>query len=265
LSEKRLGVGARRASAALARLAALPLRDLLRSESRALRRPRDLAWQLAGLLAGWWLYVPLHEMLHALGCLAAGGRVTRLELAPAYGGTLLEGAIPWAVAGGEYAGRLAGFDTGGSDTVYLATDLTPFLVTLLPGVWALRRAARRCRPFLLGWSLPFALAPFLSLTGDAYEIGSIVVTRLPAWRASVDLLRGDDLVKVAGGLTGAASLVLAGFAGAALVGVAWAFLTYGLGGAVAEGLGEPALESAEGEPPPSSGVVSSKSSTANCQ
>jgi hypothetical protein len=265
LSENRLRVAARRSSAAVARLAALPLHDLLRAETRVLRRPHDLAWQFAGLLAGWWIYVPLHEVLHALGCLAAGGQVTRLELAPAYGGTLLQRALPWVVAGGEYAGRLSGFDTHGSDAVYLVTDMAPCLLTLLPGVWALRRAARRARPLVMGWSLPFALAPFLSLSGDAYEIGAIVVTRLPGWRHHAELLRGDDAVKVAGRLAGAPAIAWAVFAAAALVGVAWALLTYRLGGAVAAGLGEPALESAAGAPASPSGVASSKSSTANCQ
>jgi hypothetical protein len=265
LSETLLGVAARRSAAAVARLAALPAHDLLRAETLVLRRPRDLAWQLAGLLAGWWIYVPLHEVLHAAGCLAAGGQVTRLELAPAYGGALLQRALPWVAAGGDYAGRLSGFDAGGSDAVYLVTDLEPFLLTLMPGVWALRRAARRCRPFVLGWSLPFALAPFLSLSGDAYEIGSIVVTRLPGWRRAADLLRGDDLLKVAGKLAGAPASSWVGFAAAALVGVVWALLTYRLGGAVASGLGEPALETATGGAAPPSGVASSKSSTANCQ
>jgi hypothetical protein len=265
LSENRLPAAARRFSASVARLAALPLHDLWRAEARALRRTRDLAWQLSGLLVGWWMYVPVHELLHALGCLAAGGRVTRLELAPAYGGRLLERAVPWVVAGGEYAGRLSGFDTQGSDAVYLATDLAPFLLTLLPGVWALRRAARRSRPFLMGWSLPFALAPFLSLSGDAYEVGSIVVTRLPAWRHYTDLLRGDDAVKVAGRLSGAPATAWAVFVAAALAGLGWALLTYRLGGAVAAGLGEPALESVAEVPPPPSGVASSRSSTANCQ
>ena len=147
-----------------------PFLDLVRGEMRCVERPRDLAWLALGLAAGWWLYVPVHELLHALACLAAGGEVTRLEIDPLYGGGLLARWIPWVVAGGEYAGRLSGFDTGGSDLVYLATDLGPFVLTLFPGVWALRRAARAGRPLLFGAALPFALAPLLSLTGDAYEI-----------------------------------------------------------------------------------------------
>ena len=63
-----------------------PFLDLVRGEMRCVARPRDLAWLALGLAAGWWLYVPVHELLHALACLAAGGEVTRLEIDPLYGG-----------------------------------------------------------------------------------------------------------------------------------------------------------------------------------
>ena len=121
--------------------------------------------------------------MHAAACEATGGGVTRLEIDRLYGGALLARAFPFVVPASEYAGRLSGFDTRGSDLIYLATDLGPFLLTLFPGVWALRRAARARRAALFGAALPFALAPFLSLSGDAYEIGSILVTRLPPWTA----------------------------------------------------------------------------------
>ena len=48
----------------------------------------------------------------------------------------------FVVSGSEYAGRLSGFDTRGSDWIYLATDLGPFVLTIFPGVWWMRRAAR---------------------------------------------------------------------------------------------------------------------------
>jgi len=225
----------------IARFAALPVADLLRGQALVLARRRDLAWLLGGLLAGWWVYVPLHELLHAFGCLAAGGAVSRLEIDPLYGGALLARVVPWVVAGGEYAGRLSGFDTRGSDLVYLVTDLAPFVLALLPGVWALRKAARARRPGLFGAGAPFALAPLLSLTGDAYEIGSILVTRLPPWAPAVTLLRGDDVGVVFARVAAAAPAPWGGFVAAIAVGVAWAWATYGLGAAVARALGEPAL------------------------
>ncbi len=202
---------------------------------------RALLWVMLGLAAGYWLYVPIHELAHALACWATGGEVTRLEVSPLYGGGLLAKVFPWVVAGGEYAGRLSGFDTGGSDAVYLATDLGPFLFTLFPGVWLLRRGGRRSQPALFGLALPWALAPFLSLTGDAYEIGSIVTTWAPPFADHANLLRGDDLLKVGPAVFahgGAAPL--AGLVTATLLGALWAFGTYRLGGWIAERLGESA-------------------------
>src|ERR1051325_6446569 len=109
------------------RFFSLPVADLLRGQQRVLRRGSDLAWLLGGLLAGWWVYVPIHELLHAAGCLAAGGAVSRLEIDTIYGGALLARVFPWVVAGSDYAGRLSGFDTRGSDAIYLVTDLLPFV------------------------------------------------------------------------------------------------------------------------------------------
>lgn len=221
-------------------LFARPFLDLVRGEARCVERLADLVLLGIGLAAGWWLYVPIHELLHALACLAAGGEVTRLEIDPLYGGALLARWIPWVVPGGDYAGRLSGFDTGGSDLVYLATDLGPFVLVLFPGVWALRLAARGRRPLAFGLALPFALAPLISLTGDAYEIGSIVVTRVPPWwgEALRGLLRGDDLFRVAAAVASAGGAAAwAGLVLAAAVGVLWAFLTYGLGGWLATRLG----------------------------
>jgi hypothetical protein len=231
-----------------------PFTDLLRGEARCLGRPADVLWLLVGLGAGWLVYVPAHELLHAFGCLAAGGEVTRLEIDPLYGAALLARVFPFVVPGGEYAGRLSGFDTGGSDLVYLATDLAPFVLTLLPGVWALRRAARSRhagRAAVFGATLPFAFAPLLSLPGDAYEIGSVVATRLPGWSgpAARELVRGDDLFRVAGRLAesgdGAGGL-WAAFVLAAALGVVWAFATWALGGGVATRLGQPPLEPLSG-------------------
>jgi hypothetical protein len=214
-------------------------RDLLNGLDHCLDHgPKGLALALAGLAAGWWLYVPIHEMLHAAGCLAAGGSVTRLEIAPLYGGALLQRIFPFVVAGGDYAGRLSGFATNGSDLVYLATDLGPFVLTLFPGVWWLRKSGRAGRPVLFGLSLPFALAPFLSLPGDAYEIGSILVTRLPPWAEMREILRGDDLFQQVERLAALPDAPWGGLVLAALVGLSWALLTCAAGGAIARALGE---------------------------
>ncbi|HEX9732266.1 MAG TPA: hypothetical protein VGG06_09805 [Thermoanaerobaculia bacterium] len=223
-----------------------PLSDLLSGLDRCLGKPssrrggyRALALVGLGLAAGWWAYVPIHELLHAAGCLAAGGTVSRLEISPVYGGALLERLVPFVEAGGDYAGRLSGFDDGGSDAVYLATVFAPYLATLWPGVWALRRAGAAGRAFAFGFVVPVALAPFVALPGDAYEIGSIVVTRLPPWTAWAETLRGDDVVLLVSELWGREGAPWGGVAAGVGVGVLWAFATYAAGVGVASLLGRP--------------------------
>jgi hypothetical protein len=235
----RFAFGPRRAGAEL----------LLALEHALGGRFANLLLVAAGLLLGWWISVPVHEFMHALACAATGGRVERLEIAATYGGHVWAMIFPWVSGGSDYGGRLSGFDTGGSDLVYLATDLGPFLLTIFPGLWALRRAARRRRVFLLGLLLPWPLAPFTSLTGDAYEIGSILVTNLPPWSdgATRDLLRGDDLfvqIERLGRAPGPApwgGLALSGFAG-----LAWAVATYGAAHLAATALGQPPLRAIRG-------------------
>ncbi len=222
----------------------VPFTDVLNGLDRCLDRgARGLLFAALGLLAGWWIYVPLHELLHAAACRAAGGAVKRLEIDGLYGGALLAKAFPFVVPASQYAGRLSGFETHGSDLIYLATDLGPFLLTLFPGVWALRKGAASRREILFGAALPFALAPFLSLGGDAYEIGSILTTRLPPWAAPAarSLLRGDDLGQKIGALAGVPGAPWGGALLAALLGTVWAFLTYALAGAVARALGQGAV------------------------
>jgi hypothetical protein len=226
-----------------------PVTDVYQGLDRCLDRgARGLLLAAAGLLAGWWIYVPLHELLHAAACRAAGGGVSRLEIDRLYGGALLARVFPFVVPASEYAGRLSGFNIHGSDLIYLATDLGPFVLTLFPGVWLLRRAALAGKAALFGAALPFALAPFLSLTGDAYEIGSILTTRLPPWAtpAARQLLRGDDLGKQLGVLAARPGAPWGGALLAVLLGTLWAFLTYGLGGTLASALGTPRLRPRQG-------------------
>jgi hypothetical protein len=227
------------------RLFTVPCRDGFYGLDRCLTRGlRSLVLVALGLGVGWWLYVPLHELLHAAACAATGGRVERLEIDAIYGGALLARVFPFVTGASDYAGRLSGFDPRGSDWIYLATDLGPFVLTLWPGVWWLRRAAARVRPLSFGAALPFAFAPFLSLTGDAYELGSISVTRLPAWSAPAvrSLLRGDDLLHRAAALARVPAAPWGGLVLATALGIVWAFLTYALAGALATRLGAPAIE-----------------------
>lgn len=218
-----------------------PVKDTYRGLGRCLERgPRGLVLVMAGLLIGWWVYVPLHELLHAFACLASGGQVTRLEIQPIYGGNILARIFPFVVPNSEYAGRLSGFETGGNDLIYLATDLGPFLLTVFPGVWAFRAAGGSGRGLLFGLAMPFGLAPFISLSGDAYEIGSILATQLGPWSTPslVHLLRGDDLfVKISEIHAAGRASAWFGAGVALLLGAVWAWLTYMAGAGISRLLG----------------------------
>ncbi len=197
---------------------------------------------VASLLAAWWVYVPLHELAHAWGCLLAGGQVTRLEIAEVYGAAWLARVFPYVTVGSEYAGRLSGFDTRGSDLVYLVTCALPFALTVVVGV-PLLRAAPRVRDWrgaiMLGAAVPMAFAPFGSLTGDYYEMGSILVSRVVAVFApgfAVERWRSDDLVKLVSTLAPDAAVSdVVGVTASVLVGVVLAFATYWAGVMVSAG------------------------------
>ena len=227
--------------AALVELVAGPFRELLHGLDAVLRKGfRSLLLVGAGLVAGWWIYVPAHELLHALGCWAAGGVVSRLEIDPLYGAGWLAKLFPFVVPGGAYAGRLSGFDTRGSDWIYLVTDLAPFVLALFPGFWWLRRAARGAHPVAFGAALPAAFAPLLSLSGDAYEIASLAVVHLPPWSGR-RMLVGDDLGAKVAEVSGLAEPgMLAGVAVAALLGLIWALAWMFLARCLARWLGEAA-------------------------
>ena len=239
----------RRAARALGAHLASAGTDLLRGLERVLDgRAARLLLVAAGLAAGWWIYVPLHELFHAWGCLAAGGRVSRLEIDPLYGGALLSRIVPFVVSGGAYAGRLSGFDTRGSDLVYFATDCAPYLLTLFPGVWALRRAALRASPLFFGAALSWAYAPWIAVTGDAYEIGSLGAVHLPPWSGEPGaraLLVGDDVALRWEALAKAGpGAPWGGLATALLVGIGWAAAIWCLASWLSSRLAAPPLESA---------------------
>lgn len=195
----------------------------------------------AAIVVTWWVYVPIHELLHAYGCLLTGGEVTRLEIDPFYGAALLRRIFPFVAVGSAYAGQLTGFDTHGNDLTYLATDFLPFTLTILIGIPLLRWVATdRRNPLLgciaLGAAIPIAYAPFISIPGDYYEMGSILVSRLAVlWLPTLPLARwrSDDLLKLAHELFFSGSGVsvgdAAGVLASSLVGIILAFVTYWIG------------------------------------
>lgn len=234
--------------AALRSLVLLPVDDYVLALTRfaaGWRWPR-LALLIVAAALSWWIYVPLHELAHAFGCMLGGGSVSRLDIDPIYGAALLQRVFPFVSPGSEYAGQLTGFDTRGSDLTYLLTDFLPFVGTILVGVPLLRIAGRpalsaNAQAMLFGMAIPIAFAPFISLTGDFYEMGSIVVSRVAAWIDSgVDVTRwrSDDLFKLAGQLFGkdgpGTPADAFGLALSFVAGVVLAFGTYAFGAAFAQ-------------------------------
>jgi hypothetical protein len=235
----------------LTRLARLPLDDYLAALGVFLDRvsPVHLLALLLSAAASWWLYVPLHELAHAWGCQLGGGTVSKLEIDAVYGAALLQRVFPYISVGSEYAGRLSGFDTHGNDGTYLLTDFLPFVATILVGVPALRAAAdpRRAalpQALLFGAALPIAFAPFISLIGDFYEMGSIVVSRAvvvvqPGFEPT--RWRADDLPKLIGERfadgAGGTALDALGIGVAFALGGLLAWLSYAAGAGVASLLG----------------------------
>lgn len=192
-------------------------------------------------LASWWAYVPVHELFHAFGCMLGGGEVSRLNLSPIYGASFLKRFFPFISVGSEYAGQLTGFDTHNSYLTYLLTDFFPYILTILIGIPLLRSAANNSpSPFIncikFGAALPIAFAPFISLTGDYYEMGSIIVTKLASLLFSsfqVERWQSDDLFKLSKKLFFSKYVVriedIGGVLLSFLLGIILAFVTYWIG------------------------------------
>jgi len=218
-----------------------PFEDFLSGLERSIGKsaPFNIALIVLLFVVSWWIYVPLHELFHAFGCILGGGTVTELEISPKYGGAVLQKLFPFVTSGSDYAGQLTGFDTGGNDLTYLLTDFFPYLLTIFIGVPLLRSASRSTplgAGIKLGISLPVAFAPFISFSGDYYEMGSIIVSRIAAlFSPALDLnrFRSDDLFKLSdelffsGGRYGAGDItgVLFSF----ILGIVLIYTTYFLG------------------------------------
>jgi len=171
-----------------------------------------LAVTFVALLVTWFVYVPIHELLHVYGCLVTGGSVSQLEIQPQYGGAILSKYFDFVVSGGTYAGRLSGFDTHGSDLTYLATDFMPFTLSVLIGVPLLKSCTSRRRPIRFGVSIVVGMAPLYNIFGDYYEMASIMISRAVtvltrAKELSFEGLRSDDIFALVGHIVGLAGAV----------------------------------------------------------
>lgn len=193
---------------------------------------------LSGVAIGWWLYVPIHELFHAWGCLLTGGEVSRLEISPEYGAAFLQRYFPYVAIGSDYAGQLVEFDTHGSDWIYAATVLAPFILTVYPGIplfyYLLSRPWANANQFFsLGLIAPIVVAPFVALLGDFYEIGSIIASNVGTIiypGVDTSIWRGDDFLLVLETVGPTATPHdWAGMIGGLVIGIVLAWLVYTLG------------------------------------
>jgi len=192
----------------LIKIIALPFEDFFSGLEKCLGKSPYINLLIMLICFGltWWIYVPVHELFHAFGCMLSGGTVTELQISPEYGAAFLRKVFPYVTVGSDYAGQLTGFDTKGNDLIYLLTDFFPFLLTIFIGVPILR-SARKSAPLSaaikLGIGLPIAFAPFISFSGDYYEMGSIIVSGIADSISSSSqyiIWRSDDVFKLAGEL-----------------------------------------------------------------
>ena len=109
-----------------------PISDFWSGFERCLDRgARGLAFVFLGLGAGWWVYVPVHELLHAGACLAAGGSVRLGAVSPTrdfnYVADTVAGFIAAAVAGDPVLGQVvnlaANDEISVADTAALIADV----------------------------------------------------------------------------------------------------------------------------------------------
>lgn len=220
---------------------ALPFEDFFSGLESCLSKSSylNLFIMMLSFVISWWVYVPLHELGHAFGCIVGGGTVSELQISPMYGAAFLKEIFPFVTVGSEYAGQLTGFDTKGSDLIYLLTDFFPFLLTIFIGV-PLLRSASTSKPLSaaikVGFGLPIAFAPFISFSGDYYEMGSIIVSGIAGFLSSTSnflIWRSDDLFKLAGELFfngNSYSLIdILGVTLSFIVGLILIYLTYMLG------------------------------------
>ena len=89
-----------------------------------------------------------------------------------------------------------------------------------------------------GFSLPLGLAPFLSLTGDSYEMGSVLMTLGPwATELSRQLYRGDDVFRIIQSVSASGGSPVPVAVGL-ILGAVWSFCVYGLGAYIGQLLGQ---------------------------
>jgi len=193
-----------RAVPAVLRLVMQTFEDILLA-----KRTYSLFWILFWLIVLWHVYVPVHELLHVLGCYLTGGEVRELALKAQYGGQLLSKFFPFVVAESNYAGQLTGFSTP-NDFAYAFVDFLPYLISM-PGVALFVVARKKCSPILFALATVLGLTPMTVVIGDFYEAASLLTTRLGPLldpQLGPRALISDDVFRLFGELREAGNLSL---------------------------------------------------------
>jgi len=137
-------------------------------------RSQDLLVLMLVFVAGFFLYTPLHELMHAGAAILMGGSVSELAIAPLFGGKLLARILPFVVAESEYAGQLTGFSVP-NRLAYAVVDGAPYLLSL-PGVALLEAARRRVSLPLGGLGFLVTWIPLTQFSGDFFEAWSLILS-----------------------------------------------------------------------------------------
>ena len=148
-------------------------------------------------LVSFWIYVPIHELMHAFGCMLTGGEVRELAIDATYGGKLFAKIFPFVVSESEYAGQLTDFTTP-NKFAYFIVDMFPYLLSL-PGILFIRLAAKKNYLWLFSLGFLLMLVPLTQIFGDFYEATSLgmgeVMTMFNS-NLEADSIVSDDMFKL---------------------------------------------------------------------
>ena len=158
---------------------------------------KKLVILLLVFFVSFWIYVPIHELMHALATFLVGGEVRELAIDATYGGVFFAKIFPFVVSESEYAGQLTDFTTP-NKFAYFIVDMFPYLLSL-PGVLLIRLAAKYKRLWLFSLGFLLMLVPITQIFGDFYEAASLGAGELMAMvnpSLNPQSILSDDMFKL---------------------------------------------------------------------
>ena len=158
---------------------------------------KKLVILLLVFFVSFWIYVPIHELMHAFATFLVGGEVRELAIDATYGGVFFAKIFPFVVSESEYAGQLTDFTTP-NKFAYFIVDMFPYLLSL-PGVLLIRLAAKYKRLWLFSLGFLLMLVPITQIFGDFYEAASLGAGELMAMvnpSLNPQSILSDDMFKL---------------------------------------------------------------------